>query len=778
MRGRIALPKNFVRNSSSDQSRFATALRLPRRSLAKVGGWCALASLFLGGIHLIQLATAPEAHADEKPVAVSAVVLADRPVNQCVPTKALGAGVDGHEQGECARMFTDKNIAEMRAAGFGPLTYRLRTELAGEVWHWNPQGTWSDPVYQRGYWISDDSLAEPINLSYGYRLPRRGNTIDQANDDGYSRIADGDSESFWKSNPYLDAHFTGESNNAHPQWVVIDLGTTKPVNSIRIHWDTPYAKQYRVEYWSGMDPMHLHADRKDEWHLFPNGAVDLGSGGDESVRLSSKALPARFVRVIMDRSSQASAQTSNDIRDRLGFAIREMELGRTNRHEEFHDYIRHAPDRHTQTVIYVSSTDPWHRAEDIDYKTEQPGLDFILRSALTSGLPVLLPVGVLYDTPENATAEINYLLQRNYDLEGIELGEEPDGQWVSPEDYAALYSGVARRLTGLNPHLKLGGPSLQSFEDQLLTWADTTGNRSWMNRFLNHIHNAGCPFAFFSFEFYPFDNICADAEPQLLQTPKRLETMMTSLKADGVPTTIPWLMTEYGYSVFAGRHEVDIQGALFSADTVGTFLTLGGSKPYLYGYEPNYLQDELKCSWGNLMILQLNPPNTQLNRLSGYHAAQLINKEWMQPTNETHEVFPVRVSSATLTSILSPARERRTTKSPVRVDPKNLTASPVISVYSVRRPDKQWAMLAINKDPKHTARLNVQFDFSNAQRQVSFAGDVDVVQFSREQYVWHDDGPNGYPSRSLSPARSTQKASSFYELPPYSLTVLRGRVPD
>ena len=91
-------------------------------------------------------------------------------------------------------------------------------------------------------------------------------------------------------------------------------------------------------------------------------------------------------------------------------------------------------------------------------------------------------------------------------------------------------------------------------------------------------------------------------------------------------------MTEYGYSVFAGRHEVDMEGALFDADTVGTFLTLGGSKPYLYGYEPNFLQDELNCSWGNLMMLQLNPNSDQLNRLSAYHAAQLITKEWMQPT--------------------------------------------------------------------------------------------------------------------------------------------------
>jgi hypothetical protein len=715
---------------------------------------CVLASLSFAAIGVVQLLSQTEARADEKPFAVSAVVLADHPVNQCAPTKTLGAGVDGHERDECARMFTDRNIAEMRSAGFGPLTYRLRTELAGEVWHWNPRGTWSNPVHQCGYWISDDSLAEPINLSYGYRLPRRGNTIDQANDDGYSRITDGNQESFWKSNPYLDSHFTGEADDAHPQWVVIDLGATTPVNCIRIHWGAPYAEQYRVEYWSGEDPMHLHADRKDEWRLFPNGALNRGSGGDESVRLCAKALPVRFVRVVMSRSSQASAQMSDDIRDRLGFAIREIELGSIDSRNRFHDYIRHAADRYRQTVIYVSSTDPWHRAEDIDYKIEQPGLDFILRSALTNGLPVLVPVGVLYDAPENALAEIKYLLRRQYHVEGVELGEEPDGQWASPEDYAALYTGVARRLAVLNPRLKLGGPSLQNFEEQLLTWPDESGNRSWMNRFLKCVRNAGVPFDFFSFEFYPFDNICADAAPQLLQTPKRLGEMMTSLRADGVPTAIPWLMTEYGYSVFAGRHEVDIQGALFNADTVGTFLTLGGSKPYLYGYEPNYLHDELKCSWGNLMMLQLNPNSDEMNHLSGYHAAQIITKEWMQPTSETHEIFSVSVKQAEASS------------------------SPAVSVYAVRRPDKQWALLAINKHPTRTARLSVQFNFPGARPQLSLGGNVDVIQFSREQYLWHDDGPNGYPVRSLPPARFTQDASSFYEIPPYSLTVLRGKLPD
>ena len=168
----------------------------------------------------------------------------------------------------------------------------------------------------------------------------------------------------------------------------------------------------------------------------------------------------------------------------------------------------------------MSSTDPWHRAEDIDPSTEQPGLDFILRSKLTNNLPVLVPVGVLYDTPENAAAEIQYLLRRNYSLEGIELGEEPDGQWASPEDYAALYTGVARRSASLKSPLKVGGPSLQNFEDQLLTWADASGNRSWMNRFLKYIRSAKVPSIFFRLNFIPFDNICAEACAVSVANPK------------------------------------------------------------------------------------------------------------------------------------------------------------------------------------------------------------------------------------------------------------------
>src|SRR5579875_327805 len=84
-----------------------------------------------------------------------------------VPLRALGAGVDAVPGGATDQIYTPANIAQMLAAGFGPVSYRLFTELGVQAWHWNPSGTWRGPG-DTGYFTGGAS-GGPIRLSFACR---------------------------------------------------------------------------------------------------------------------------------------------------------------------------------------------------------------------------------------------------------------------------------------------------------------------------------------------------------------------------------------------------------------------------------------------------------------------------------------------------------------------------------------------------------------------------------------------------------------------------------
>jgi len=667
------------------------------------------------------------------------------------PLRTIGAGVDSQNDGAVATLYAPPDVDAMLSSGLGPVSYRLYTELSVQHWHWNPAGAFS--ARDGGYWRSSDAPGRAIRDSYGYRLPHRGFTHDQGNDDDYSRLDDGDRYTYWKSDPYLTSRYTGDPDDLHPQWVVVDLGRRTAIDAIRISWADPYARSYVVQFWNGHDAMNDPGNGR--WIAFDAGAVSSGRGGDVVLRLARRPIGVEFVRVLMRRSSNTcDSHGTSDVRNCVGYAIAELGIGTVDDRGGFRDVVRHRPGT-SQTVTYASSVDPWHAPSNRVTDQEQPGLDTVFRSGITRGLPAMLPVGMLYGTPEDAAAEMRYVERRGYPVSYVELGEEPDGQYVTPEDGAALYVQWSRALHAVDPRLRLGGPVFQGVTSDVQAWPDEHGDVSWLKRFLGYLraHGAVQSLNFMSFEHYPFDACNGDVQHNLLSESDLIRSVVHTWRADGVPTTTPLMITEANYAAGFTPVPQEIAGALWYADFVGSFLATGGAGAYLYEYEPIGLQRSGCDTWGNLNLWNADGSYHVRQRAAQFFAANLLTRTWAQPIDAPQRLF---ASNARVVSPLG---------------------TPLGS-YALLRPDRTWSLLIINNDLSRSYDARVAFVEPGRGRTGAFDGAVEATTFDTQQYDWHPHGPNGF-ARPDGPARTSHVPGGVgrvYVFPAASLTVLRGRV--
>ena len=669
------------------------------------------------------------------------------------PDQALGSSMDILPYGIVDKVYTEAIIKECLSAGWGPITYRQNTELQIAAWHWNHKGTWSDPAAQSGYFTGSSEPTEFLRHSYGYPLPRRGNTRNGGTEHGYSRLTDGNPSSFWKSNPYLTRRFTGEDDALHPQWVVIDLGAVEHISALRIDWAEPYARRYAVQYWTGEHAMDRPSAGR--WEVFPQGTVKDGSGGAATLKLATAPVAARFLRIWMTQSSNTCGKegSADDPRNCVGYAITELCAGNFDDGGEFVDLVQHQPDQ-GQTATYCSSIDPWHSAADLDkHAGDQTGFDLFFTSGITNHQPAMIPVAMLYGTPEDAAAQIAYLKKRGYPISYIEMGEEPDGQYMLPEDYGALYLQWATALHRIDPALKLGGPVFQGVNEDITVWPDAQGRTSWLGRFVDYLkaHGRIEDFAFMSFEHYPFTP-CEITWSDLYREPRLMSHILQVWRDDGLPDNVPLMNTESNVSWELTQPFTETFAALWLADSVGAFLTAGGAVYYHSPIQPEPLRSGCHgwTTYGNFVADE----NLHIRaHTSQYFASRLINLEWVKHGAGTHRLFTAGCEL------------------------KDDAGHVLVTCYAVERPDGEWSLLLVNRDQTNAHR--VAPGFQNLEGTAAhFVGPVIMVTFGSEQYAWHSDGPNSYPDPDGPPLANTinSDANTAFTLPKASVTVLRGKI--
>ncbi|HXM10317.1 MAG TPA: discoidin domain-containing protein [Terriglobales bacterium] len=709
------------------------------------------------------------------------------PVNHFVPSETLGAGVDRIPVEAIDKDLLPDSLQRTLSSGWQPVSFRQNTELAVEAWHWNPKGTWSNGSdgsdhAGKGYFVGSAVPTESLRYSYGYELPRRGFTRNDGTDNsGFSRLTDGDLNTFWKSNPYLTEHFTGESDALHPQWVVLDMAQTQPVDSIRIAWGEPYATHYLVQYWTGDDP--IRSPTRGVWQTFQQGAVTAGKGRTETIRLVAApiSVSVRFVRIWMTESSNTcgadgSADPHNDPRNCVGYSIRELYLGTTTNDGAFHDSLRHTADQE-QTTTYCSSVDPWHQASDLgSTRQAQVGFDLFFTSGVTRGLPAMIPVALLYDNPENAVAEIAYIESRHYPISYVEMGEEADGQYMLPEDYAALYIQWATALHRLDPALKLGGPSFQGVNKDIEVWPDAGGRVSWTERFLDYLkqHGRMKDLAFFSFEHYPYDP-CRIPWSSLYDEPELIHHIIQVWHEDGVPAGIPMFVTEGNLSSAASETYQDIFSGVWLADYIGSLLDAGGKAVYYFHYLPLPMEPGCNSSPGTFGMFTVDASYKIQQPLAQFFVAQLINLEWAQPGAGDHQVYSAKS------------------------DIDDGAGRELVTAYALKRPDGEWSVMIVNRDQENAHRVHIEFRGESPRKpdsSAAFAGPVEIATFGSAQYKWnppltrfmaHDEEAakptivaytNGTanPDGPIAHSKLDAAEDTMYDLPAASVVVVRGKL--
>ena len=670
-------------------------------------------------------------------------------INSFDPDSALGSSIDVLSRTGIDKVYTPHIVQEALSAGWGPITYRNNTELRMAAWHWTENGAWSDTAQRSGYFTGSTELKEPVKYILAYALPHRGFATSG------DRPIQGPNLSYWKSNPYLTSKFTGESDALHPQWVVVDLQAEKPVSAVRVGWMSPYATAYQVEYWIGTDALDFDEGPKGEWKVFPAGVVKNFRGSIVTVKLSGMPVSTRFLRILMTESSNTCDEHgSDDIRNCVGYAIQQIAAGTTDSAGTFVESTK-SPDE-KRTTYTVSSIDPWHSAADVNDggNYQHSGFDIFFSSGLTNNLPAMIPVTMLYGTPEDAAAQIAYIEKRGYPIGYIEMGEEPDGKHAMPEDYAALYLQWTTALHRVDPKLKLGGPIFEGVNEDIRVWPDSQGRTSWMGRFVDYLkaHGRLSDLAFVSFEHYPFES-CTITWKSLYKEPQLMKHILQVWRGDGVPKEVPLMVTENHLAASLTGPMTTIFAALWLADNIGSFFEGGGAAFYHSPIQPQGVQNTCLgwASWSNFVS---DENYTIKGYTSPYYAAHMINLEWVQHRSGIHHMFP---SSS---------------------DIKDSEGNVLVTSYAVRRPDGNWSLMLVNRDENNAHAVRVVFDHARRKRDTSFTGPVRLVTFGSEQYVWINDGPNSHPDPDNPPAATTIAANpqTTFTLPKASVTVLRGKV--
>jgi hypothetical protein len=331
--------------------------------------------------------------------------------------------------------------------------FRYPNGSTSNQYHWNSAGHFdADSI-----WVASDSTFSP---GWVGETVHRGTSYNQYGSTYQSLIDDGDTTTFWWSNPdHPDA----------PGWFEMDLGKAKVIDSLALWLGNLRPDSVQIVRWTGNNGVYpLPHQQQTPWMEVARlpGSAFLG------YKLPT-AIAAQFIGVRPIGTLDS------------GWQVREFQVLKSGTLVS-----NNIPDGANQTKVDAISAIPAVRkrtyASDWDFETYMTWINSY------PGAQPIICVNYGGGTPQEAAAWVHYANKvRGYGIHRWQIGNEIAGDWedggpVSAREYAERFVAYARAMKAEDNSIEVVGPVFPSDQFVQNASGDFDG-RSWLQGFLYYV---------------------------------------------------------------------------------------------------------------------------------------------------------------------------------------------------------------------------------------------------------------------------------------------------
>lgn len=343
--------------------------------------------------------------------------------------------------------------------GLGDQGFRLLRFPNGSMsnwYHWNGEGKHDSA----GIWHPDPAKVGPGILTLS---KYRGTTQAYAGAPFYSRITDGDTSTFWWSDPL----------GAGAPYVQLNFGADSLVDSVRVTWGS-----------SRPDSVVVGMLTTPAWNGFSGTEAGLATlakvavtGSSSTVKISPTTLQFLVVKP-------------------LGIPAKGVQIAEVEAWNQGSPVTVGVADPTQQTPVIAMGAHPgnepapnWPTPPAWDFQTF---VDYVQEM---KDVEPMICVNYGTGTPEEAAAWVRHAnVEKKLGIKFWQVGNEMDGVWeeggpITPTQYATKFLAYARAMKSVDPSIQVFGPVLSTSEFATTSsfQLDTT---LWVEEFLRQVGQA------------------------------------------------------------------------------------------------------------------------------------------------------------------------------------------------------------------------------------------------------------------------------------------------